>query len=100
MAIQQAYPKKALMLTSFLFSSIILTLFLGYIDEGNYSFDGLFKGENLPALFIYIAIFCALQFFIAKVVLRRYTGQYPIILSLILFVSILFALGILAWWMK
>jgi hypothetical protein len=100
MAIQQAYPKNVLMLASFLFSSIILTLFLGFIDEGNYSFDGLFKSENLPALFMYVAIFSGLQFFIAKVVLRRYRGQYPIVLSIVLFVSILFALGILAWWMK
>jgi hypothetical protein len=100
MAIQQAYPKNVRMLTSFLFSSIILTFFLGYIDEGNYSLNGLFKSENLPALFIYVAIFSALQFLIAKVVLRRYKGQYPIVLSIILFLSILFALGILAWWMK
>jgi hypothetical protein len=98
MAIQQAYPKNVLMLASFLLSSIVLTLFLGYIDEGNYSFDGLFKGENLPALFMYVAIFCALQFFIAKVVLRRYTGQYIILISIAMFVSFLFILGMLAWW--
>jgi hypothetical protein len=97
MAIQQAYPKKVLMLASFLFSSIILTLFLGYIDEGNYSFDGLFKSENLPALFMYVAIFSGLQFFIAKVVLRRYTGQYIILISIAMFVSFLFILGMLAY---
>ncbi len=96
MATQQAYPKNVRMLASFLFVSIILTLYLGYIDEGNYSFDGLFKGENLPALFMYVAIFCGLQFFIAKVVLRRYRGQYPIVLSIVLFASFLFALGMLA----
>jgi hypothetical protein len=78
--------------------SFLMGTAYGEIDiKGNYSFDGLFKSENLPALFMYVAIFSGLQFFIAKVVLRRYTGQYIILISIAIFVSFLFILGMLAY---
>ncbi|MES2479730.1 MAG: hypothetical protein V4561_11635 [Bacteroidota bacterium] len=88
--------KGSIQILSFLLSSLILTLFLGYIDEGNYSFEGLFSNENLPAMIIYTSIFFAAQFFIARVVLRSYKGRYLTLYSIGFFLSFLLIMLLLA----
>lgn len=66
----------------FLLISVVLTLFLCYIDEGAYSLNGLTDPENWPAFLVYTGIFYGLQLFIAKVILRKYTGPYTVLFSI------------------
>lgn len=96
MVVQKSLSKNLLMLVSFLLSSLLLTLFLFYIDEGNYSLEGMLDSQNLLALSIYISLFFAAKLFIAKVVLRSYKGSYIILFSIAFFVAFLLVLMLLA----
>lgn len=83
---------------SFLLSSLALTLFLFYIDEGDYTFEGILDRQNIPALVIYASLFFAAQFFIARVVLHNYKGKYLILFAIgffITFLLLLFLIGLL-----
>ena len=84
------------MLASFLLSSLLLTLLLFYIDEGNYSLEGMLNSQNLLALFIYTILFFAAKLFIAKVVLHSYKGRYLIPFSIAFLVAFLLVLMLLA----
>lgn len=96
MALQKSLSKNMLMLASFLLSSLLLTLLLFYIDEGYYTFEGMFDRQNLPALFIYTILFFAAKLFIAKVVLRSYKGRYLIPFSIAILLAFLLVLMLLA----
>lgn len=96
MVVQKSLSKNLLLLVSFLLSSFLLTLFLFYIDEGYYTFDGMFERQNLPALLIYISLLFAAKLFIAKVVLRSYKGSYLIPFSIAFLVAFLLVLILLA----
>ena len=73
----------------FLMFSLVLTLFLCYIDESAYSLKGLLEPENWPSLLVYTGIFYGLQLFVAKVILRRYTGAYTVLFSILGVLAIL-----------
>lgn len=96
MVVQKSLSKNLLLLASFLLSSLLLTLFLFYIDEGNYTLEGMLDSQNLPALFIYTLLFFAAKLFIAKVVLHSYKGRYLIPFSIAFLVAFLLVLMLLA----
>jgi hypothetical protein len=53
-----------------LFISIIITLFLCYIDEGFYSFKWMFNLGNWVAFFVYVSVIYGAQLILILPVLR------------------------------
>lgn len=55
--------------------SLSIVLLLVYIDEGRYSFQGLFALENLPPLAFYFAIFFGIPTAVFHLFGRRKTSS-------------------------
>jgi len=68
----------------YLFTSIVLTLFLGYIDEGYYSFAWLTEPEAFIFLFLYIGIFFMGQSFSSKVLFKDQKFGFKVLLSFLI----------------
>ncbi len=57
-------------LLTILGTSIILTLFLAFIDEGYYSFEWMADPGSWIAVIIYASLFFALQYFVLLLFLK------------------------------
>ena len=86
-------PKNLLLYISFALS---LTLFLGYIDEGYYSFKFLQDPGNIFVLSIYSLVFLIYQLLIDAFTLRKRVGMKKGLLTIVIFFVSLF-LFILLW---
>lgn len=95
MQLSQSRPGVLWQILSFLLSSIALTLFLFYIDEGAYTIEGSLDSQNIPALFIYSILFLGAQLFIARVVLHSYKGRFLILFSIGFFIAFLLLMFLL-----
>jgi hypothetical protein len=88
-------PQTKALIAAFFLSSLLLTSLLGYIDEGRYSFEGLWTKENTPALIMYAVLFLGAKLLIAKAVFRNYKGKYKILLSILALLAFLLTLILL-----
>ena len=55
-----------------LISSVFVTLFLAFIDEGNYNFVWVYDLGSWVAFLIYTMMIFFMQFLVFKVILRNY----------------------------
>lgn len=52
-------------------SSISITLYLAFIDEGNYSFEWIYDGGSWVALLLYTLVIYGTQFLLFGLILKR-----------------------------
>lgn len=71
--------------------SLLICLFIFYVDEGNYSLKGFFDAQNVPALIIYFLAFNLMAFLIYRLVVIKFPAVWGLIAALIL----TFPLGVL-----
>ncbi|PCJ01447.1 MAG: hypothetical protein COB15_00560 [Flavobacteriales bacterium] len=78
-------------------SSILITLFFCFIDEGYYNFNWMTDIGNWITFFIYAILIFLFQLLLYKVVLKKYQGKYKAVLSIVLGITLgfLFAIGII-----
>ena len=84
------------------FMALLITLFLFYIDEGKYNFEGIFKLDNLFALMVYAIIFFGFQL-VVQIILEQFivTGKSRGIISIVLStISLPLALVAFLWIVK
>lgn len=67
----------------FAVSSILITLFLFFIDEGYYNFNWMANIGNWIAFLIYVVPVFLFQLLIYAVALRRYPGRGKIWMSIV-----------------
>jgi len=82
-----------------LISSIVITSFLLFIDEGYYNFKWTTNIEGWIALFIYSMIFLSGQLLFSRLILRKYDGFVKMLISIIagpLLILILFGILLIA----
>ncbi len=79
-----------------LISSLLITLFLFFIDEGYYNFDWMFSTFNWVPFFIYAFCIFTAQVFVSVILLKKYTGKGKGIISVVLgtFLALVFLVGI------
>lgn len=65
-------------------SSVIITLFLFYIDEGYYNFKWMFQLSNWLAFVIYIIPVFGFQLLVLKLIGKRFSYQTSTVLSVII----------------
>lgn len=65
------------------FSSILITFFLFYIDEGYYNLDWMKKIGNWIIFVPYALVFFLSQLFLLKVVLKKYNGVGKMLISIL-----------------
>lgn len=68
----------------YLFTAVILTLFLGYIDEGYYNFEWMTEWENWIAFVIYTSVFFLAQLGFSLLTAKILPVQIRRILSLLI----------------
>jgi hypothetical protein len=68
----------------FLFSAVIITLFLFYIDEGYYNFKWMLTLANWFAFLIYIIPIFGFQLLVYKLIGKLFSFQTSTILSIII----------------
>ena len=84
------------------FMALLITLFLFYIDEGKYNFEGIFRLDNLFALMVYAIIFFGFQL-VVQIILEQFivTGKSRRIISIVLStISLPLALVAFLWIVK
>lgn len=65
-------------------SSILLTLFLFYIDEGYYNFKWMLKLSNWMAFIIYVFPIFGFQLLILKLIGNKFSFQIATIISIVI----------------
>lgn len=75
--------------------ALLTTLLLFFVDEGHYSFSGLFDADNLLALLFYLAGMVLGLFLMAQVVVRWRPGLLRTLFVLVLGPVAGFVLGLL-----
>lgn len=75
--------------------ALLITLLLFFVDEGRYSFSGLFDADNLLALAFYLAGMVLGLFLMAQVVVRWRPGILRTLFVLVLGPVAGFVLGLL-----
>ncbi len=53
-------------------SSVFITLFIAFIDEGNYNFNWVYDLGSWVALLIYTSVIFFIQFLVFKIFLKKY----------------------------
>ena len=84
------------------FMALLITMFLFYIDEGKYNFEGIFRLDNLFALMVYAIIFFGFQL-VVQIILEQFivTGKSRRIISIVLStISLPLALVAFLWIVK
>jgi len=78
-------------------SSLLITLLLSFIEEGNYNFQWIYDFGSWIAFFLYSIVFFFFQFLVFHIVLKKYQNAGKILLSILIGTSIglLFMLGII-----
>ncbi len=81
---------------AFILSSLLVVLFLFYIDEGNYSFENLFHPGNLLALSVYFIAMILAQFTIYFPLVKRLNSRSALLIAILagiplgVFVAVMF----------
>jgi hypothetical protein len=84
------------------FMALLITMFLFYIDEGKYNFEGIFRLDNLFALMVFAIIFFGFQL-VVQIILEQFivTGKSRRIISIVLStISLPLALVAFLWIVK
>jgi len=82
-------------LVPFAVSALVVTLFLFYIDEGNYSFENIFHPGNIVALAFYFIGIMLMQALILAVAERFVKQRRAILTAIIMGIPLGIALTIL-----
>jgi len=65
-------------------SSVLLTLYLFYIDEGYYNFNWMFKMSNWFAFIIYVFPIFGFQLLILKLIGNKFSFEIATIISIVI----------------
>jgi len=79
-----------------LFVSIIITLFLCYIDEGYYNFKWMLSLGNWVAFFVYVSVIYGVQMILILPAFRLFPKLTLTVTQLILIILSVFFLGFIA----
>jgi len=89
-------PTKDNNLSLLIASSVLITMLLAFIDEGNYNFQWVYDFGSWIAFFMYSIVFFFFQFLIFKVILKNYQKAGKALLSILVgtIIGLMFMLGI------
>ena len=78
-----------------LFTALLVTLFLYFIDEGRYSLEGLFTMGNVIAMGVYLLGLAGGLFLVARLFAKSHPSPTRTVVVLMLGTVVGFALGLL-----
>jgi len=89
-------PPKDNNLSLLIASSVLITMLLAFIDEGNYNFQWVYDFGSWIAFFMYSIVFFFFQFLVFKVLLKKYQKAGKVLLSILIgtIIALMFMLGI------
>ncbi|MFY0644927.1 MAG: hypothetical protein JXR19_10715 [Bacteroidia bacterium] len=78
-------------------ATLVITLFLFFIDEGYYNFHWMRSVGNWIAFLIYFTLIFFFQLLISQVVLRNFHGKGKAVISIVLgtTIALLLAIGVI-----
>jgi len=77
-------PAKNKNLSLLFASSLLITMLLAFIDEGNYNFQWIYDFGSWIAFFMYSTVFFFFQFLVFQVLLKKYQKAGKVFLSILI----------------